>query len=181
MRRAVGEWHEGAILLFLFSLSNVLQNYAIGRSRNAIKSLLGLRPETATLRVNGATKSVPIDDLAPGDVVVIRPGERLPADGEVVSGSSSIDQSTITGESMPVQKEIGDAVFAGTVNQHGVLDIRVSKRASESTLARIIKMVEDAQDRHANTPSGQLDRFRAGLRPNSSLDRRNAAESPCRR
>jgi Cd2+/Zn2+-exporting ATPase len=155
---AVGEWHEGAILLFLFSLSNVLQNYAIGRSRNAIKSLLGLRPETATLRVNGTTKSVPIDDLRPGDVLVIHPGERLPADGDVVSGSSHIDQSTITGESMPVHKDVGDKVFAGTVNQHGALDIRVSKRASESTLARIITMVEDAHERHANTQRA-LDRF----------------------
>jgi Cd2+/Zn2+-exporting ATPase len=154
----VDSWHEGAILLFLFSLSNVLQAYAIGRSRNAIKSLLKLRPDTANVRRGEGIVEVRIEELRIGDVMVIRPGDRLPADGEILNGSSAIDQSTITGESMPVQKEVGDAVFAGTVNQHGLLDVKVTKLASESTLARIIKMVEEAQDRHSNAQR-TLDRF----------------------
>jgi Cd2+/Zn2+-exporting ATPase len=154
----VGAWHEGAMLLFLFSLSNVLQDYAIGRSRHAIQALLQLRPTTATLRRNRQLLTVPIEALKVGDVVVIRPGERLPADGTVSAGMSMVDQATITGESMPVQKQIGDSVFAGTVNQHGSLDVRVTKLAQESTLARIITMVEEAQERHSNAQRA-LDRF----------------------
>lgn len=154
----VGQWHEGAILLFLFSLSNVLQAYAMERSRNAIKSLLKLRPDNAAVRRNGEIINVPIEDLKIGDVVVLRPGDRIPADGQVVSGHSTVNQATITGESMPVSKQIGDTVFAGTVNEHGTMDIAVTKLAAESTLARIIKMVEDAQERHSNAQR-RLDRF----------------------
>jgi len=147
----VNQWREGATLLFLFSLSNVLQNYAMDRSRNAIRALLKLRPETATVRRDGVLVTVPTDGLAVGDVIVIRPGERLPVDGEVVAGSSTIDQAAITGESLPISKEIGDDVFAGTVNQNGSLDIRMTRAAHESTLARIINMVEQAQGRRADT------------------------------
>lgn len=154
----VGEWHEGATLLFLFSLSNVLQAYAIDRSRNAIKSLLNLRPDDAAVRRESEIVMVSIDTLRIGDVVVIRPGDRLPADGVVISGQSAVNQATITGESMPVQKVIGDSVFAGTVNENGTLDVRVTKLASESTLARIITMVEEAQERHSTTQR-RLDRF----------------------
>ncbi len=155
---AVGEWHEGATLLFLFSLSNVLQAYAMERSRSAIKSLLDLRPDEALVRKNGELVTVAIENLKIGDVVVLRPGDRIPADGKVINGHSSVNQATITGESMPVTKQIGDTVFAGTVNEHGTLDIAVTKLASESTLARIIKLVEDAQERHSNTQR-RLDRF----------------------
>lgn len=155
---AVGEWHEGAMLLFLFSLSNVLQAYAMEKSRNAIKSLLKLRPDEALVRKNGDLINVAVGDLKIGDVVVLRPGDRVPADGKVISGNSTVNQATITGESMPVTKQVNDTVFAGTVNEHGTLDIAVTKLASESTLARIIKMVEDAQERHSNTQR-RLDRF----------------------
>lgn len=155
---AVGEWHEGATLLFLFSLSNVLQAYAMERSRSAIKSLLDLRPDEALVRKNGELVTVAVENLKIGDVVVLRPGDRIPADGKVINGHSSVNQATITGESMPVTKQIGDTVFAGTVNEHGTLDIAVTKLASESTLARIIKLVEDAQERHSNTQR-RLDRF----------------------
>jgi Cd2+/Zn2+-exporting ATPase len=147
----VGEWHEGAILLFLFSLSNVLQAYAMDRSRNAIKALLKLRPTQAAVRRDGVLVVLPIEQLALGDVVVIRPGERLPIDGKVVDGSSAVDQSPITGESMPVLKVVGDDVFAGTVNQNGGLDVRVTRPANDTTLARIIRMVEDAQGQRART------------------------------
>ncbi|MFN7210068.1 MAG: heavy metal translocating P-type ATPase [Aggregatilineales bacterium] len=149
----VDQWHEGAILLFLFSLSNVLQSYAMDRSRNAIRALLKLRPDKATVRRGESESVLPIEALQIGDVVLIKPGERLPVDGEVIGGSSAVDQSAITGESMPVNKGIGDEVFAGTVNQHGSLEVRVTRHASESTLSRIIKMVESAQESRAKTQS----------------------------
>jgi Cd2+/Zn2+-exporting ATPase len=149
----VNQWHEGAILLFLFSLSNVLQNYAMDRSRNAIRALLKLRPDKATVRRSQSDIVVPIEALQLGDVVLIKPGERLPIDGQVIGGSSTVDQSAITGESMPVSKQVGDEVFAGTVNQNGSLEVRVTRLAHESTLARIIKMVESAQESRAKTQS----------------------------
>lgn len=147
----IGNWPEGATLLFLFSLSNVLQAYAIGRSRKAIRSLLDLRPATATVQRGDQEKVIPVEELRLTDIVIVRPGERIPADGIVLSGQSSIDQSTITGESMPVSKEPGSTVFAGTVNQHGALELKVSKLAKDTTLAKIIQMVEEAQARRAPT------------------------------
>jgi Cd2+/Zn2+-exporting ATPase len=149
----VNQWHEGAILLFLFSLSNVLQAYAMDRSRNAIRALLKLRPDKATVRRGEGSAVLPIESLQIGDVVLIKPGERLPIDGEVIEGSSSVDQAAITGESMPVNKQIGDEVFAGTVNQNGSLDVRVTRLANQSTLSRIIQMVESAQESRAKTQS----------------------------
>ncbi len=149
----VNQWHEGAILLFLFSLSNVLQAYAMDRSRNAIRALLKLRPDKATVRRGEGSAVLPIESLQIGDVVLIKPGERLPIDGEVIEGSSSVDQAAITGESMPVNKQVGDEVFAGTVNQNGSLDVRVTRLASQSTLSRIIQMVENAQESRAKTQS----------------------------
>src|SRR5260221_6667905 len=119
----VNQWREGAILLFLFSLSNVLQNYAMDRSRNAIRALLKLRPNEATVRHGTELKVVPVGTLAVGDVVVMRPGERFAVDGHVASGETTVDQSPITGESMPVLKSTGDTVFAGTVNQNGSVDV----------------------------------------------------------
>lgn len=149
----VDQWHEGAILLFLFSLSNVLQAYAMDRSRNAIRALLKLRPDKATVRRGETSTVLPIEALQIGDVVLIKPGERLPIDGEVIEGNSSVDQAAITGESMPVNKQVGDEVFAGTVNQNGSLDVRVTRLASQSTLSRIIQMVESAQESRAKTQS----------------------------
>ncbi|NLX11722.1 MAG: cadmium-translocating P-type ATPase [Chloroflexi bacterium] len=147
----VGEWRDGAILLFLFSLSNVLQDYAIGRSRQAIRSLFALYPEEAHVHQGDQLKTVPISEIELSDVVLIRPGERVPVDGEVISGQSSVDQSTITGESMPVEKQVGDKVFAGTLNQNGSIDVRATQVAAQSTLSRIIQMVEEAQSRKAPT------------------------------
>jgi Cd2+/Zn2+-exporting ATPase len=146
---AVGEWRDGAILLFLFSLSNVLQDYAIGRSRDAIRSLFALYPEEAHVQRGEQVVTVPIAEIQVGETVLIRPGERIPVDGVVVRGQTSVDQATITGESMPVEKGEGDKVFAGTLNQNGAIDVRVTQHASQSTLARIIHMVEEAQHRKA--------------------------------
>jgi Zn2+/Cd2+-exporting ATPase len=141
----VGAPFEGAMLLFLFSLSNVLQAYAIDRTRKAIKSLMKLRPDKALARRDGGTRLVPVEELVVGDVLVIRPGESIALDSVIIEGSSSIDQSSLTGESMPVSKKVGDPVFAGTINQTGGLEVRVAKLAKDSTLEKLVRMVEEAQ------------------------------------
>ena len=154
----VGEWHEGAILLFLFSLSNVLQDYAIGRSRRAISSLFKLYPQEATVKRGSDSIRLKLEDIRVGDIVLIEPGERIPVDGRVLAGLSAVDQSPITGESMPVDKSAGELVYAGTLNLQGILDVRAVKAVGETTLARIIKLVEEAQDSKAPTQRF-LDRF----------------------
>jgi Cd2+/Zn2+-exporting ATPase len=148
---AINQWHEGAMLLFLFSLSNVLQDYAIGRSRQAIKSLMKLYPEEARVQRGDSVVTVPASQIQVGEIVLIEPGERIPVDGVVRKGRSAIDESSITGESMPVEKTVGEHVFAGTLNQQGALDVEATQPASNTTLARIIKLVEEAQDSKAPT------------------------------
>lgn len=154
----IGQWHEGAALLFLFSLSNVLQDYAIGRSRRAIRKLFALYPAVAKVRRGGRVTHVKISEIRVGDTVLIEPGERIPIDGEVLAGGSAIDESPITGESMPVDKSAGDRVFAGALNKQGILDVRALRTADNTTLSRIIKLVEEAQDSKAPTQRF-LDRF----------------------
>lgn len=154
----IGQPAEGATLLFLFSLSNTLQSFAMDKSRKAINKLLQLRSSVARIIRDGQTFDIPIEELILGDIVVVRPGERFPIDGEVMNGSSNVDQSPITGESIPVYKENGDTVFAGTVNGNGALEIKVTRLAEDTTLARIVQMVEDAQNRKAKTQR-RLDQF----------------------
>ncbi|MFV9504068.1 MAG: heavy metal translocating P-type ATPase [Oscillochloridaceae bacterium umkhey_bin13] len=149
----VGAWTEGAILLFLFSLSNVLQGYAMDRTRRAIASLLELRPDHVTVRRGDQQFDLPVEQVQVGDLVSLRPGDRVPLDGVILHGSASFDESALTGESMPVQKSVGDLALAGTLNQSGALDIEVTKSADESTLARIIGLVSDAQAGKARTQS----------------------------
>jgi len=148
----LGEWIEGATLLFLFSLSGALESYALGKSRNAIHSLLELRPSQG-LRKNddGSEELVPIDDLKVGDIVIVKPGEHIPIDGNVVKGQTTVDQSTITGESIPVTKEKGDSVFAATLNENGVIELEVTKPAKDTTVSKIIELVESAQKNKAKT------------------------------
>ncbi|MDW8396774.1 MAG: heavy metal translocating P-type ATPase [Anaerolineae bacterium] len=148
----VGAPFEGAMLLFLFSLSNVLQAYALGRTRNAIRALMQLRPDKATLKhPDGRIVAVPLDEVRVDDHILIRPGERVPLDGLVLAGESALDQSTLTGESIPVRKGPGDMVFAGTINQSGTLEVKVARLAHDSTLARLIRLVEEAQSEKAPT------------------------------
>ena len=154
----IGQWHEGAVLLFLFSLSNVLQHYAIGRSRRAIRSLFAHYPKFANVRRGGQVLRVELSEIRLGDTVLIQPGERIPVDGEVSAGDSAVDESPITGESMPVDKSTGDSVFAGTLNKQGILDVQATRSAENTTLSRIIKMVEEAQESQAPTQRF-LDRF----------------------
>lgn len=142
----VGQAGDGAILLFLFSLSNTLQDWAMGRTRQAVHALMALNPETATLiGPGGEEQVVPATSLSEGDLVVVRPGERFPADALVESGYSSVDESTLTGESVPVEKEPGAPVYGGTLNGEGVLRVRVLRGAGESALARLVRLVEAAQ------------------------------------
>ena len=154
----IGEWVEGALLLFLFTLSGALEAFASDRSRQAIRGLAELRPDTAWVHGSGAVVEVNVDALLVGDVVVVKPGERLPVDGTVVGGQGGVDQSAITGESVAVYKEVGDGVFAGTINGSGALEVEATKLASESTLSRIIGLVQAAQENAAPTQRF-IDRF----------------------
>lgn len=154
----VGEAPEGATLLFLFSLSNTLQSYALARSRKAVRALMALQPETATRLTSEGTETVPVEALQVGDRVLIRPGERIPVDGKVLRGESHVDQSPITGESLPVHKTEGATVYAGTINTTGTLEIEVTHPATETLLHRILRLVEQAQEQKARTQRW-LERF----------------------
>ncbi|WP_160149433.1 heavy metal translocating P-type ATPase [Roseiconus lacunae] len=146
----IGEWFEGASVAFLFSFSLLLESWSVGRARRAIASLMDLSPPTAHLRdQTGDVKDVAPADVPVGSVVVVRPGERIPLDGRITKGTSSVNQAPITGESVPVEKENGDEVFAGTINGDGLLEIETTKAADDTTLARIIKMVGDAGSKRA--------------------------------
>ena len=141
----VGHWEEGAILLGLFSTSNALEHHALGRTQRAVRALMELSPEVATVLRDGEERVVPIEELRLGEVVLVRPGERVAVDGCVLAGETAIDQSAITGESIPVDKRVGDTCFAGTINSHGAIQVRVDRLHQESTLARIVQFVEQAQ------------------------------------
>ncbi len=147
----VGAPFEGAMLLFLFSFSEVLQTFAIGRTRNAIKALAQMRPQSAHVLRGDRIVETPIAQIELGARLLIRPGDRIPLDGRVVSGESTLDQSSVTGESMPVSKAVGDSVFAGTMNQNGSLTVQVTRLAKDSTISKLIKMVEEAQSEKART------------------------------
>jgi len=141
----LGMWAESAILIFVYSLGDVLESYAVDKARGAIRSLIALMPKEALVRVDGREVVLATENIQVGDIVVIRPGERIPVDGKVSEGSSYVDEATVTGESVPVHKITGASVFAGTINQNGSLEVRVDKPASETMLSKIIMSVEEAQ------------------------------------
>lgn len=147
----LGEWAEGAFLLFLFALGHAGEHYALDRARNAVNALGELMPQTARVKRGDQVVEEKVDRLQVGDVVVVRPGDRLPVDGEIVSGRSAIDQSPITGESIPVEKGEGDEVFAGTINQETALEVKVTKLAKDNTLSRVMQMVAEAQGQQSPT------------------------------
>jgi Cd2+/Zn2+-exporting ATPase len=160
----LGEWSEAGIVVVLFTIGTTLQSVTFDRTRRALRELLDLAPEEANVVRDGVEMTVAASSLAVGDVVVVRPGDRLPADGEILEGRSALTQAAITGESMPADKGPGDPVFAGTINGSGTLSVRVSALSSESMLARIVHLVEEAQGSKA--PSQQLvDRFAAIYTP----------------
>jgi Cd2+/Zn2+-exporting ATPase len=148
---ALGEWVEGAFLLFLFSLAHALEHYALGRARNAIKALGELAPARARVLRGGRAEEVPVEAIAAGEVVLVRPGERIPVDGVVREGNSAVNQAPITGESVPVDKEPGAEVFAGTVNGDGSLQVETTRAVGDRTLDRVVQLVEEAQTQKAPT------------------------------
>ena len=155
----IGYWVEGAILIFIFAMSGALETYAMNKSHREISALMELQPEEAWLVRGGFEPiKVAVSELTPGDHVLVKPGERIPVDGVIFKGQSTIDEAAITGESMPVTKEVGTDVFAGTVNLNGTLTIKVTKHSDETMFQKIIKLVESAQSE--KSPSQQfIERF----------------------
>lgn len=151
----IGEYFEAATVAFLFAVALLLESWSVGRARRAIAALMDLTPATARTieSTTGVLDEKPVQDVLPGATVQVWPGERIPLDGILSKGSTSINQAPITGESMPVEKSVGDAVFAGSINQSGAFEFKTTKPAADTTLARIIRMVEEAQSRRA--PSEQ--------------------------
>lgn len=150
----LGEYAEGALLLTLFSLGHALEGRILNRVRNAISAMADLTPKTAVIQRNGRQIELPIEEIDLREVVIVRPGTRIPVDGTVLAGSSTVDQSPVTGESIPVDKEFMDKVYAGSLNGGGVLEIEVTRLAKDSTLARVTQMVEQAQT--GKSPSQQI-------------------------
>jgi Cd2+/Zn2+-exporting ATPase len=155
---ALGEFFEAAMVVWLFGISEWLEGRTVARARRAIRDLMAAAPAQATVRRDAALHTVPVSELVVGDVVLVRPGDRLPVDGTVVVGESAVNQAPLTGESWPVERTVGDAVLAGSINGAGALDVRVDRRADDSALARIIHQVEQAQTRRAPVQT-LIDRF----------------------
>ncbi|BCY16646.1 MAG: cadmium-translocating P-type ATPase [Anaerolineae bacterium] len=160
----LGAWAEGAFLLFLFGLGHAGEHYALDRARNAINALGELMPKTARVRRGDQIIEESVDLLSIDDIVIVRPGDRIPVDGVISFGESAIDQSPITGESVPVQKAVGDEVFTGTINQDAALEVKITRLAKDNTLSRVMKMVAEAQGQQS--PTQQFtDRFSARFVP----------------
>jgi Cd2+/Zn2+-exporting ATPase len=156
---AVGAYWEGTVLLFLFSLGNVLEEFALGRTEASIRALMDLRPEIVVVRAeDGSEREVAIDDIEVGMIAIVRPGDRIPVDGTVVVGHSAVDQSAITGESLPVSRDTGQEVLAGSVNLDGYLEVQIVRRADETVLAKMINLVKDAREQRAPAQR-MLDRY----------------------
>lgn len=157
----LGNWTEGTLLLFLFSLGHALEHYAMDRARHAIESLGNITPKVVRVRREGQEIEIAVDELRIGDIALVRPGDRVAVDGKITGGSSSVDQSPITGESVPVEKSGGDSVFAGSINGDGALEVEVTKLAQDTTMARVIRMVEEAQTQKSPTQTftDQFERF----------------------
>jgi Cd2+/Zn2+-exporting ATPase len=158
---AIGYWFDGALLIFIFALSGTLEGYASARTKRDIEALMALHPEHALVVRNGREVRVPAATLCVDELLLVKPGERIAADGLVAEGTSAVNQASITGESMPVDKRAGDEVFAGTINGHGALRVTVTRPAGDTILARMIQLVQEAQERR---PPAQLfiERFERG-------------------
>ncbi|MGY0692747.1 heavy metal translocating P-type ATPase [Virgibacillus sp. FSP13] len=154
----IGEWFEGATVVWLFALGTALQNRSIEQTRKSIRNLMDLAPSEAWIKVGAELVKKPVDDVSVGEVVVIKPGDRIPLDGEIIQGETSVNQAPITGESIPVDKMIGDTVYAGTINESGSLEVRVTKLVEDTTISKIIHLVEEAQEQKAPTQAF-IDRF----------------------
>ena len=149
----IGHPEEGAAVTFLYYIAEFLEDYAEHRAKRSIKSLVEIAPETARVKLNDSEELRNVDDVDIGEIVIVKPGDKVPLDGEVVLGSSSINQSSITGESVPVLKETGDEVFSGTVNEDGYLEIAVTKKAKDSVISKIVTLVKRSQLNRSETES----------------------------
>lgn len=147
----IGLWLEGATVVWLFALGNLLQTKSIERTRNSIRNLMDLAPSEAWVSVGSELTKKTVEEINVGDIIIVKPGDKIPLDGEIMQGESSVNQAPITGESITVDKYIGDTVYAGTINVHGSLEIKVTKLVEDTTIAKIIHMVEDAQEQKAPT------------------------------
>jgi Cd2+/Zn2+-exporting ATPase len=146
---AIGEWSEAAAVVFMFAVAQALEARTLERARTAVRALMDLTPAEALVRGAGGEHMVPVEQVAVGSVIVVKPGEKVPLDGDIVAGASAVNQAPVTGESLPIDKAAGDEVFAGTINGRGALDIKVTRLRRDTTLARIIHLVEQAQARRA--------------------------------
>ncbi|MEK4404729.1 heavy metal translocating P-type ATPase [Sporosarcina sp. FSL K6-6792] len=154
----LGEWLEGATVVWLFALGLNLQNRAIEKTRKSIRGLMELAPPEAWVKIGSELIKKPVEEIAINDLIVVKPGDRIPLDGDVIEGESSVNQATITGESIPVDKEKGSFVYAGSINEHGSLSVRVTKLIEDTTISKIIHLVEEAQEKKAPTEAF-IDKF----------------------
>ncbi len=147
----INYWAEAAVLIFLFNVAETLEDYSVFSNRKVLRGLLDLSPSTATVRRGGEEVEVESESVEKGETVIIRPGERIPIDGEVIKGESAVDQAPITGESIPVLKSVGDQVFAGTLNGDGMMEVEVTKKSVDSTLSKIVSLIEEEETSKAET------------------------------
>ncbi|MDT9025508.1 heavy metal translocating P-type ATPase [Rossellomorea yichunensis] len=157
----IGEWLEGATVVWLFALGTTLQNMSLEKTRDSIRNLMNLAPSEAWIKVGSQLMKKPVEEVSVGDILVVKPGDRIPLDGEIVTGESSVNQAPITGESIPVDKQAGDTVYAGTINENGSLEVKVTKLVEDTTISKIIHLVEEAQEQKAPTQAF-IDKF-AGI------------------
>ncbi len=146
---AIGQWSEGAMVAFLFGVSETLEAYTMDRARQSLRALMDIAPKVARIRRRTKELELPVEDVRVGDILIVRPGEKIAMDGKVSAGTSTVNQAAITGESLPVEKAMSDEVFAGTINGYGSLEVRVTKHVEDSTFARIMHLVEEAQAQRA--------------------------------
>lgn len=145
----IGEWAEGAVVVILFAISEALERYSMEKARQSIRSLMDIAPKEALVRRNGHEMLVHVDQIDVGDIMIVKPGQKIAMDGTVISGTSTVNQAAITGESVPVTKAIDDEVFAGTINEEGLLEVRITKLVEDTTISKIIELVEEAQAERA--------------------------------